>query len=169
MNNSSITIEVREVLMQLLASINQLNFDEYTEKISLLSNSTIGEHTRHIIELFQQLLEGYESGQIDYDKRKRDIRIQQNIDFATESIAYIIQNLEQSDKPLQLTTVYNNQEMTIESNYFRELIYNIEHCIHHQAIIKIAFLCLGKNEIDENFGVAKSTILYRKNVHSKFL
>ena len=52
--------------------------------------------------------------------------------------------------------------MVIESNYYRELMYNIEHCIHHQAIIKIALLHLGKTEIVENFGIAKSTIEYRR-------
>lgn len=163
MNNNSLATEARAVLMQLVDCINQLNFDEYTQEISLLSNSTIGEHTRHIIELFQQLLSGYETENINYDNRKRDIRIQENIDFATESIANIVKRLEKNDKRLLLTTLYNNQEMVIESNYYRELMYNIEHCIHHQAIIKIALLHLGKTEIVENFGIAKSTIEYRKS------
>ena len=162
MNNNTLAAEAKDVLMQLVACIDQLNFDEYTQKINLLSKSTIGEHTRHIIELFEQLLSGYDTENINYDTRKRDIRIQENIDFATERIANIIQQLERNDKQLLLTTLYNNQEMIIESNYYRELMYNIEHCIHHQAIIKIALLHFGKTEIAENLGVAKSTIEYRK-------
>jgi uncharacterized damage-inducible protein DinB len=112
--------------------------------------------------LFEQLLSGYETENINYDSRKRDIRIQENIDFATESIANIIKRLERNDKQLLLTTLYNNQEMSIDSTYNRELMYNIEHCIHHQAIIKIGLLHFDKTEIAENFGVAKSTIEYRK-------
>lgn len=162
MNNNTLAAEAKDVLMQLVGSIDQLNFDEYTQKINLLSKSTIGEHTRHIIELFEQLLSGYETENINYDTRKRDIRIQENIDIATERIANIIQQLERNDKQLLLTTLYNNQEMSIESNYFRELMYNIEHCIHHQAFIKIGLLHFGKTEIAENLGVAKSTIEYRK-------
>jgi len=162
MNTNSLSAEARDVLMQLVGCIDQLNFDEYTKKINLLSNSTIGEHTRHIIELFEQLLSGYETENINYDNRKRDIRIQENIDFATERIANIIQQLERKNKQLLLTTVYNNQKISIDSTYYRELIYNIEHCIHHQAIIKIALLHFGKTEIAENFGIAKSTIEYRK-------
>lgn len=162
MNNNTLAAEAREVLMQLVSCLDQLNFDEYTQKINLLSMGTIGEHTRHIIELFEQLLSGYETENINYDNRKREIRIQENIDFATERIANIIQQLERKDKQLLLTTLYNNQEVSIESNYFRELIYNIEHCIHHQAIIKIALLHLGKTGIAENLGIAKSTIEYRK-------
>ena len=128
----------------------------------MLSNSTIGEHTRHIIELFEQLLSGYETESINYDNRKRDIFIQENIDFATESIANIVKRLDKNDKQLLLTTLYNNQEMSINSTYYRELMYNIDHCIHHQAIIKIAVQHFDKTEIAENFGVAKSTIEYRK-------
>jgi uncharacterized damage-inducible protein DinB len=162
MKIQSITIEVKNVLMQLLEAISSLTYDEYTQKINLLSNSTIGEHTRHIIELFQQLLKGYETTLIDYDKRERNIEIQDNIDYAVESIANIISALEKENKPLKLHTELNSNKIEIESNYFRELIYNIEHCIHHQAILKIAFLYLEKEEILDNFGVAKSTIKYRE-------
>lgn len=162
MNNNSFVTEAREVLMQLLDCINQLNFDEYTQKILLLSDSTIGEHTRHCVELFEQLLIGYETENINYDSRKREIRIQENIDFATERIANIIQGLEKNDKKLMLCTFYNNEKLVIESTYYRELVYNIEHCIHHQAIIKIALLQFENKLINEEFGVANSTIMYRK-------
>jgi uncharacterized damage-inducible protein DinB len=161
MKNKSITLEAKEVLMELIDSINTLSFDEYTQKISLLSNSSIGEHTRHIIELFQQLLKGYETGTVDYDKRKRNNEIQLNIDFAVESIAGIICLLEKENKSLSLNTELNNNEALIQTNYYRELMYNIEHCVHHQAIMKIAFLFLDKNDLAENFGVAKSTIKFR--------
>ncbi len=162
MKNPELFLEAKSVLLQLVETINQLNYDEYIQKIELLGNSAIGEHTRHIIELFQQLFTGYETANVNYDKRKRNLKIQQNIEYATECIANIICCLENANKPLLLTTLYNNHETFIESNYFRELMYNIEHCIHHQAIIKIGLSCVGKNVADENFGVAKSTIIFRE-------
>ena len=42
-----------------------------------------------------------------------------------------------------------------------ELIYNLEHSIHHQALIKVAVLKNSAIQLSENFGVAKSTIEYR--------
>lgn len=162
MISTSLTTETKQILIQLIESINKLTFDEYTVKLNLLSNSSIGEHTRHIIELFQQLFLGYNLGIVNYDNRKRDIRLQENIDFAVENLAHIIHNLEKSNKKLKLITLYNQQETKIESNYNRELMYNLEHCIHHQAIIKIALLSLKINIEDENFGLAKSTIQHRK-------
>ncbi|TAH27292.1 MAG: DinB family protein [Cytophagales bacterium] len=162
MEGKSLKTELKCVLIELNNSISTLTYDEYNQSISLLSNSSIGEHTRHIIELFQQLLDGYEIGVIDYDKRKRNIEIQQSIDFAIECIANIISCVDKNNKVLVLKTLHNNKENQIATNYYRELIYNIEHCIHHQAIIKTAFLYLGKTDLSENFGVAKSTIKYRK-------
>jgi hypothetical protein len=52
--------------------------------------------------------------------------------------------------------------LLIESNYQRELLYNLEHCIHHQAMIKVAIIQSSLVAIDENFGVARSTIEYKK-------
>lgn len=52
--------------------------------------------------------------------------------------------------------------MRIQSNYYRELLYNLEHCVHHQALIKVAVLQFENILIDDNFGVARSTIEYRK-------
>lgn len=159
----TIKLEAKNVLHQLLQTINMLSFDEYNQKIKLLSNSSIGEHTRHIIELFQQLMQGYDSGLINYDDRKRDIRIQQDIDFASETIAQIICNLNKPNKPLEIASNYISKKDKIDSNFARELMYNIEHCIHHQAIIKIGLIELNKQDsADDNFGVAKSTIEYRR-------
>ena len=53
--------------------------------------------------------------------------------------------------------------LEIETNYERELLYNLEHSIHHQALIKVALLQLQSVEIPENFGVAQSTIVYRES------
>lgn len=162
MPNQPLYNEAKDVLLQLIYTINELSYDDYTAPIPILGNSTIGEHNRHIIELFEQLNSGYEAGIVNYDDRKRDYRLQQEIDFATEALAAIIEGLDKPDKKLTLISLYNNQTTGIESNYLREVMYNIEHCVHHQAIIKIGLIKLNVSVAEENFGVAKSTIKYRK-------
>lgn len=161
--------EAKDVLLKLIHAIGELTQEEYNQKFQLLSGGSIGEHTRHIIELFQQLNKGYDSGIINYDKRARDKRLQEDIDFAIEAIAYIIQALAKENKLLELESMYHQNSFPISSSYFRELMYNIEHCIHHQAIIKIALLYLNKSDLDNDFGYAKSTIAFKKNVHGNFL
>jgi hypothetical protein len=67
----------------------------------------------------------------------------------------------QKDKAIALYSAFGENEQTIPSFYFRELLYNLEHCIHHQALIKVALLDMPHICISDTFGVAPSTIQYR--------
>lgn len=153
---------LHKALNELVCLLNQLSNDDFTSPCKGLSNSTIGEHTRHIIEMFQCLENQYESGVVNYDKRNRDYRIQSDTDFALQCIIETKNKLQKEDKGLVLQQIVDGEELRIDSNYFRELLYNLEHCIHHQALIKVAVLQLEHLQIDEDFGVARSTIEYRK-------
>ena len=153
---------LHKTLNELELLLHQLSDADYTSPCEGLSNSTIGEHTRHIIEMFQCLENQYETGVVNYDNRNRDYKIQTNTDFALQCITEVKNNLEKEDKKLVLQQMVDGEELSINSNYFRELLYNLEHCIHHQALIKVAVLQLEHLQIDANFGVARSTIEYRK-------
>ncbi len=153
---------IHKTLNELVSLLNQLSNDDFTSPCKGLSNSTIGEHTRHIIEMFQCLENQYENGIVNYDKRNRDYRIQTDTDFALQCIAAINNQIDKENKTLVLQQIVDDEELRIDSNYYRELLYNLEHCIHHQALIKVAVLQLEHLQIDANFGVARSTIEYRK-------
>jgi hypothetical protein len=111
--------------------------------------------------MFQCLENFYDSGIVNYDKRERNILIQTDTDFAIKSIENIKNNLDKNNKQIKLQQVIDGEEILIDSNYNRELLYNLEHCIHHQALIKVAIIQNKNIIIDENFGVARSTIEYR--------
>jgi len=153
---------IQNTLNELSDLLSQLSNEDYTAPCFGLSNATIGEHTRHIIEMFQCVENQYEVGVINYDDRKRDYRIQTDTAFAKDILVEISNQLEKPNKNLQLQQIVDGEELLIESNYNRELLYNLEHCIHHQALIKVAILQNDSIVIDENFGVARSTIEYRK-------
>lgn len=152
---------INNSLNELIDLLKQLSQNEYSNSCAELSNATIGEHTRHIIEMFQCLENQYDLGIVNYDKRERNIRIQTDTAFAIENIVLIQQNLDKKNKNIELLQIIDGEEIRIESNYFRELLYNLEHCIHHQALIKVAILQCETVIIDANFGVARSTIEYR--------
>ncbi len=153
---------LHKALNELVSLLDQLSNDDFISPCKSLSNSTIGEHTRHIIEMFQCLENQYEDGVVNYDKRNRDYRIQSDTTFALQTIEEIKTQLGKADKEIVLQQIIDGEELRIESNYFRELLYNLEHCIHHQALIKVAVLQLEHLQINEDFGVARSTIEYRK-------
>ena len=153
---------INKTLNELLDLLSQISDSDYSCPCRDLSNATIGEHTRHIIEMFQCLENQYENGIVNYDIRKRDYLIQTNTDFARECILQILNQIEKPNKSLQLQQIVDGSTLLIDSNYNRELLYNLEHCIHHQALIKVAIIQSVTIKIDENFGVARSTIEYRK-------
>jgi hypothetical protein len=90
--------------------------------------------------MFQCLENNYYSGIVNYDKKTRNILIQTDTTFAISQIVAIQILLEKENKKIELQQIIDNEEVRIESNYFRELLYNLEHCIHHQALIKVAVL-----------------------------
>lgn len=150
-----------ESLDELIYILDQLSDEEYSRGCEALSNATIGEHTRHIIEMFQCLENGYEFGILNYDNRKRNEKIQTETKFAKQCISEIKTRLRTENKTMYIEQVVKGLAIRIQSSYYRELLYNLEHCIHHQALIKVAVLQIENISINENFGVARSTIEYR--------
>lgn len=153
---------IKNTLTQLKDVINQLSDHHYVCPIPALSNATVGEHTRHIIELYQTILKGYDNGIINYDKRERNSAIQTVKSQAEFAIDTILNQIEKEDKKLMMEHCVSDVPVIIETNYYREVLYNLEHCIHHQALIKVALLDFNYIQFSETFGVAPSTIEFRK-------
>jgi hypothetical protein len=145
----------------------QLSNEQYNKESNLLSNATIGQHVRHILEFYQCLLEGLANNKINYDNRKRNLIIETNLDYAINVIDEINATLtiKNNDWPILLQGNYSNleeDEIHINSSYFRELAYCLEHSIHHQALIKIGLIELDSIQlIDKSFGIAPATIRYK--------
>lgn len=157
---------VHTILAQLSDSIGLLSDEQYAKPCIHLSGASIGQHVRHIIEMFKCLDAGYESGVIDYEKRKRDKRIENEKSLALNELQGIAAWLDRPDRPLLLLTYSDDlspDHEKIGSNYFREIAYNLEHCIHHMALIRIGICELGNIPLEENYGVALSTVKYRKS------
>ena len=154
---------IKNNLITLSSTIELLSDDDFTKPIVNLSNSTIGEHVWHIIELFDGLEKGYKIGIINYDDRERNKTIQTNKAFAISCLGTIINTFEKENKNLELNTLLVSANNLIQTNYYRELLYNYEHCIHHQALIKVGLLELNIQLTNTYFGIAPSTIEFRKS------
>lgn len=162
----SIVKDLKQSLTKLSQSIECLTDFDYSRSIKSLDNNSIGAHIRHIIEFVQCLTEQYAKGEINYDLRKRNILIETSLQEAKTALKSIIKILPKDDANLTLKfTNYYGVETICTTTYYREVLYNIEHCIHHEALIKVALLELDKLEmVDSNFGIASSTVLNNKKV-----
>ncbi|MEM0932322.1 MAG: DinB family protein [Bacteroidota bacterium] len=136
--------------------------DTYKAPCPVLSNATIGQHTRHVIELYLCLISGYDAEAVSYDKRKRDTRIENEKSFALQQLEWVQEKLEKPNKSLRVTYELRGSDTSLESNYYREVMYNLEHAIHHHALIKVGIKHFTELELPDSFGVAPSTMEYRK-------
>lgn len=154
------------ILKQLRDFVGQIRDEDFIRPIAILSNSTIGQHLRHTLEIFLCLQQGFEGGTINYDNRARDRAIETDKEMALSVINQINQFLNRiAEKPLHLEVGYDlvkHHFITIETSVSRELVHNIEHAIHHMAIIRIGTRELaGYIQLPPDFGIAASTVRYK--------
>lgn len=155
---------VKKIFIQISETLQQLTPQQYVQPSITLFNATIGQHVRHIIELFIELDKGYAGGVVNYDKRKRDLRIETDLYFANDTLLHLHLILNKPDKTLRLELDYNENSsklLSIATNYHRELLYNLEHTIHHMALIRVGINEVAAITVPENFGMATSTVKHR--------
>ncbi len=158
---SQLSMQLRS--LELLLS--KLTTEQYCYQIEHLANSSIGSHTRHIIELVNCLVDGYIKGEIDYINRKRNLGLETDKVLALNQLKQLTDVIRLEDKPLKVVveTSANFESQQVYTTFFREIIYNTEHTIHHLALIRVALIEMKLDLVNENFGLAESTIKYRKN------
>ncbi|MBC7426727.1 MAG: DinB family protein [Bacteroidia bacterium] len=155
----------KKQLSELKSILNQIVDSDYSRTIGVLENSTIGRHVRHILEFYECLFISNTSDIICYDDRKRNLLLEKNVRFVCDYIDEIIDYIEKADvnKRLLLKCKYEGSEKTMETSLFREMTYNIEHTVHHLAIIRIAISSeLKYIDLSGTFGYADSTIQFLK-------
>lgn len=116
-----------------------------------------------MLEFYQCLYAEIHTFQVDYEKRQRNILIETDLGFAMKTVDELVTLLLRQNEDVALilhtTPGVDLDTVSVSSSYYRELAYNIEHAIHHFAIIKIAVQCYFKEiQLTEEFGVAVSTI-----------
>ena len=167
-----ITLVARRLLKDAELYLGRIDSKAYGTPLEILFGATIGQHTRHFIEFFQCLVSqiGEPARIIDYATRKRDASIQSDPPAALKAIEEIKAALDSfdTDLPCKLRCTEHfssDKPVEVESNLSRELLYNIEHTIHHLAIIKIGLATVAPAiELPEHFGVAPSTVQHNQNI-----
>lgn len=150
----------QHVLDDLVDLLLKMSDEDFTRRMVVLSESSVGQHVRHCIDMYNCVFDGYKHSTVNYNARKRDTKLSDYVTNALENLLFIIdQSAILRDKSLWLTDG-NGEEFQTSLN--RELLYCNEHAVHHMALIKIAIKQMGTYEISAEFGVAPSTIKYQK-------
>ena len=160
-----------DTFAQLRHVIDQLRGEEYILKLPILDQSSIGQHVRHVLEFYICLSQGIGSGVVDYDSRSRNLSIENDPNYANiilDELNNIFCKGKLEDTSLTNVIEFNGLSIASNSSVSRELVYLIEHSIHHFAIIGIAL----RNNFDhvnipQNFGIAHSTTNHKQIVETE--
>ena len=156
-----------QILSQLMDVTLQLDHEQFSRPISLLSGNSFSKHLRHVLEFYDIMIRGYAVGVINYDSRSHDKMLENDRDAAIDRMRELIGLIGKigQDKPLRMEGCYGEEKYEIQTNIDREMAYNIEHAVHHMAIMRIALNTeFPEVTIDKNFGVAYSTVKYQEQV-----
>lgn len=158
-----------ENLSEIRVLCERLSPKDFAHPLEILSGSSLGQHIRHIVELYQAVEKSDISGKINYDQRERNPLIEtcpQTAALEIRKLSDFLQGVTQ-DKSLVLIGDFGKNEdspIQIKTSLFREFAYNLEHAIHHQALIKIGIIHLDLvHLIDSDFGVAPATVRFRRS------
>ena len=154
-----------DILSQGEDLLRSLSSENYTRRVPVVFNATMGGHYRHCLDHFASLLLALDADEVDYDHRKRDPRIETQPEFALALTGEMRRTIEGLMPETLCTEVkarcevsysHGNSPVT-RSTLARELVYCIAHAIHHYALISV-MARLVEVKLPEYFGVAPSTV-----------
>lgn len=122
-----------------------------------------GAHVRHCLDHVAAFLDGAETGTMSYDHRRRGTAIETDRAAALARIVTLtgaVLDLDQRflTRPLRLEVKLDARGTTIvvQSTVARELVFVINHTIHHNATMGLLLSEIG-TDLPHRFGVAPST------------
>ena len=168
MNESPLIQSAAEILRQGETLLKALDDQRYTRRLPAVFSSAIGSHYRHCLDHFDCLLDGVAYGEVNYDHRRRDTRIENDRQFALAETRRLCEACEKIppralDLPLDVISKvnYEGEASSISASSFgREMMYAVTHAIHHYALLAVMCGLLGVR-VPFGFGVAPSTLQQR--------
>jgi uncharacterized damage-inducible protein DinB len=155
-----------ESLDQMITFIDSLSDSEYQHSPKPWFDSSIGQHLRHIIDLFHALMHGT-SEEVNYDIRRRGAPVETDKEIGLNELNEIrdwVSRISEDDINQDTlvhteTALYTQQTDTFKSSFGRELCFASSHLVHHLAIMAAVAKMAGKN-VDSKLGLAPATATF---------
>ncbi len=162
-----------QAIDQALAFLMQLSDSHYVSVQTPYVNSSIGQHMRHIVDVFFAVTRRIDPSLIDYDLRRRGADIETSREIAIRElnevrdwmVSYDILPGRGDDERIAIRTEVMLQDtlsVEIESSIVRELVFASSHAVHHFALISVIAKLQGV-KLDESFGLAPATASFLRN------
>jgi uncharacterized damage-inducible protein DinB len=127
-------------------------------------SGSVGAHVRHCLDHVRAVLDAADGAVLSYDCRERDTALEHDRTLGILALRQQGSRLEAlvgrpADQPLLLKVQVDGHGATVEvaSSLGRELVFVLQHTIHHQAIIALLLAARGVT-VPPRFGYAPSTV-----------
>jgi uncharacterized damage-inducible protein DinB len=173
--NATANSQDHELIQSVIESLRQgetllaeISDENYTCKVQVAFNATIGGHFRHCLDHFRTLLESATTGDLNYDHRERGTLVESDRFAALNATRELIADWEN----LNIFFLSRKLEVTCKTSYSasgsqsststvgREIMYAVAHGVHHYALIGVMGGIMGLT-MPAGFGVAPSTLKHQ--------
>jgi len=145
--------------------VTSLSDETYGARVD--GRSPAGAHIRHVLDHYLALRDGVAKGVVDYDHRRRDCAVETNRQAALERLQQVehwLTSMAPESVSLSVkseVSLCDCQFLTLESDLARELLYTLNHTVHHMAYVALLLKFNGESVAD-NIGVAPATASYQR-------
>lgn len=155
----------KNALSQVSEILNAVQGLPHHTATSFYCGTNAGKHVRHILDHFLAFIAALDEGVLDYNRRNRESDVERDWNAAQEQLDTIITRI--AAMPVEATPIKIISEVDtcateneqFDSNLPRELLYLINHTMHHTAYIRL----LAQHEgihFAEHIGIAPATASY---------
>ena len=145
--------------VQLLKNISD---EQYSNKSVAPYHSSIGCHTRHVLDVFSCIFKGLDAGNIDFSIRERNECAEKETNKGLayfESILSQLKNIKEEDfnTVVKVTDDMGSGNFTVTSTIASVLMQTQSHTTHHYASIGYLIYQLGVELPNSDFGFNPTT------------
>jgi uncharacterized damage-inducible protein DinB len=158
-----------EIFDQLNDFIESIDDDIYQDNSSTLFESSIGQHLRHILDIYHALIRNMADDIVDYDIRLRGSSVEASRGDALRTLHEIRAWLaglcpHEITRNVKIRTeiaISEQHSSVLDTSFARELFFASNHTRHHLALMVTIAKVLGCN-IGKHYGVAPATATYNR-------
>jgi uncharacterized damage-inducible protein DinB len=154
---------VARCLDDLAAVLERTSDADYVAKPPGGISGSVGAHVRHCLDHVHALLDRADDGPVSYDQRRRQAAIEEGRQLAVSALRAagarlqaLAPHLPAGSVTLRAQVDRDGSQVEASSTIARELVFLLQHTIHHQALV--ALLLAGRGVVVPHlFGYAPST------------
>jgi len=157
--------KLRESAVEVLEQFRDLILAIRRQSQPVYARSGVGRHLRHVVDHFRAFEVGLESGVIDYNLRSRSSPLETDSEVALDELQGLILRLHSvnaADLPVTIVSEICCSQCIntrIDGTTSRELLFLIQHSIHHLAYAALLSRQHGVDH-DPAAGIAPATATY---------